>query len=410
MIIDYLKRFFSVFLMLLILLPGCGKKEEEEKKPKTFEDIIAEVVVKPEQKEEQAPEKKERALKIGVVAPETGEESLIGKMTVEGVKMAAEDFNSNGGINGSKIEIVFKDNKSEQTATDDAVNQLISDDVVAIIGAPTGWATFAPVHFANDSGTIFISAGTRRHIGRSGPFVFRFSLPGRKAAEDLIKYCVDKEGMKDFALVTVMEDEALSISSFFRMAAQKWGANIKSQASIFGGSDIAQAVADVKKGQPQDAVIFAGSASMAVAFVKEAEKQGLKLPIIGGEELYTKEFLKGGDAVVGSIVYSGFSPDDKTEITKKFVEAYRKKKGEKPSIFVAEAYDAFMLLASILKDSGSTVPETVRERMMAVKDLDGVTGRISMDKRGEIIRSPYILKVVKDGKGRTFRIVRTPHG
>ena len=404
---DLIKRFL-ILLFVLFLVPGCSEKEEE--KPKTFEDIIAEVVVKPEPAEQESPWHKERALKIGVVAPETGEQSMIGVMTINGVTMAAETFNSSGGIDGKKIEVVYVDNKSEQTATTDAVERLISEGVVAIIGAPTGWATFAPVHYANESATVFISAGTRRHIGRSGPFVFRFSLPGQKAAEELIEYCVKKEGMKDFALVTVMEDEALNISSFFRVAAHKLGANIKSEAHIFSEMDVPRAVEDIKKGLPQDAVIFAGSTSSALAFVKEAEKQGVRLPLIGGEELYTEEFLKGGDAVVGSFVYSGFSPQDTTEITKKFVDSYRKEKGESPSIFAAEAYDAFMLIASVIQDSGSTMPEAVREGMMDVEDFHGVTGRVSMDDRGEVVRSPYILRVVRKKNGPSFSIVKTPHG
>ncbi len=395
-------------LMALVFLFGCGK-EEEKTEPKTFEDIIEEIVVKPQPEKAEPEVEEERALKVGVIGPVTGEQAEFGRMTLEGVEMAVEDFNNAGGVDGRHIEIIHVDNKGEQGPTKEGMDSLISEKVVAVIGAPTGWATFAPVYMANESSTIFISAGTRRHIGRSGPFVFRNSLPGQKAAHELIEYCVNKAGMKDFAIVTVMEDEALNVSSFFRIAVEKWGARIRTEGHIFSGGDIPEVIKAIKENQPVDAIIFAGGSHMAVDFVKAMEGSGLRIPLVGGAELYTDDLLSVGRTVEGSLIYAGFSPDDTNPATRRFVDAYRKRKGKPPTIFVAEAYDSFMIIASAIKNVGSTRPGEVRKGILDTKDFQGITGTITMDEQGEVVRSPYILKLVKDKKRYTFSIVKTPH-
>lgn len=401
---------FYLSLLIFGLLLGCsrndGKKAEQ---PKTFEEFAKTVAVAPSRTETARPEaEEERPLNIGLVAPETGEESEVGRMTVEGVGLAIDAFNTSGGVKGKPIRYIDIDTKGNSALTDQAIGKLINQRVIAIIGAPTGWTTFTPVYAANDSRTIFIVAGTRRHIGSSGPFVFKTGLPVERAAGELIDYAAAKEGFKRFFIVTVMEDESLNVAGAFRRAAFKKGVEIKAEGSVFTSSDLPEAARTLKKNMPVDSVIFAGSPAMAIGFLKEAKKNGITLPLLGGEELYNDEFLKGGTLVAGSLVYSGFSQDDTDPLTKGFVDSYSKKKGHAPSLFVAEAYDSFMLLARAIKDAGSTRPDAVREGMMNIKDFQGVTGTISFDAEREETRPPYILKVVGSDGSSAFSIAKSP--
>ncbi|MEE9613804.1 MAG: ABC transporter substrate-binding protein [Thermodesulfobacteriota bacterium] len=397
----------------LTLFIGCGKEEEKKEGPQSFEEFAAEIEVKPEEVaprvEEEAVED-ERLLIVGAIGPRTGEQAEYGLMTLEGASMALDSLNASGGIGGRRVELRTVDNRGSDGGTQEAMAGLIDEGVMAIIGAPTGWSTFTPVYTANDRRTVFISAGTRRHIGRSGPFVFRYSLPGERAAEGLIEYCVKEEGYKEFALVTVMEDEALNVSSFFRIAIQNAGAAIKTEGHIFADPDIPAAVKELKGKLPLDAVVFVGSSRSAGLFLSEARKQGVKLPLIGGEELHTEEFLRAGNGVEGSLVYAGFSPLDETPAVKSFIDSYkRKKKGLPPATFVAEAYDSFMLVADAVKRAGSTRPGEVMAAMMDTKGFEGITGIADMDDKGEITRDPYILKVVMKKNGPAFSLVSAPH-
>lgn len=401
--------------LLLAALPGCSKKEEKEAGPRGLEDFAEKVENRSQNfqrttaQEQPGETEPERPLKVGLIGPATGEGAEIGKMTFEGAKMAAEEFNGAGGVGGRPIEIIPVDNKGEAGATKEALQKLVSENVAAIIGAPTGWSTLTPVYISNESRTIFISAGTRRHIGSSGSFIFRVSLPVEKAAEELMEYSVNTEGLKTFFFVTVMEDEALNVGAAFRRAVEKKGASVKGEGSIFTEDDVAGAVRDLQKKMPVDGVIFAGGPQMALSFAREAGKAGLRLPFIGGEELHNEEFLKGAALITGSLVYSSFSSDDTETVTRGFVESYRKRYGHLPDVFSAEAYDTYMILATAIKGAGTTRPEALRQAIVNIRDFHGVSGTIDMGPGKEARRRAYILKAVKSGNSFVFSIVKNPH-
>ncbi|HXI10589.1 MAG TPA: ABC transporter substrate-binding protein, partial [Thermodesulfobacteriota bacterium] len=148
---------------------------------------------------------------------------------------------------------------------------------------------------------------------------------------------------------------------------------------------------------------------MAVRFAKAAKKAGVRLPLIGGSELHTGEFLKGGDLVAGSIIYSGFSPDDTDPAAKEFISSYTRRYGHAPDEFSADGYDTFMMLASALKNGGSTRPDTLKEAIIGIKGFKGVTGTIEMGPGKEAARPAYLLKAVRNGGKTAFLIVKSPH-
>lgn len=394
----------------LALITGCGKKEEPPKPKQGFEDFAAKVENKSqvfESKSARKAEEKERELKIGVIAPKTGEEAGIGRMTFEGIELAAEEFNSAGGINGKPLEVVALDEAGSAEAAKAALNSLVEQNVAAIIGGPTGWSTFAPVYISSESRTVFVSAGTRRHIGTSGPFSFRVSLPIESASDELLQHAV-AEGKKSFFLLTVMEDEALNVASALRRSADKAGAAVGGEGTVFSETDIPDAVSALKDSRA-DAVLYAGPPQVAASFLKQARKAGVSAALYGGEELYDVEFLKAGEAANGAVIYAGFFAGDSGPVTGAFVKNYRKRYGHDPTRLSAEAYDSYMLLAHAIKSAGSTRPGELRQAMMSVSGFKGVTGTMAMGKERESVRSPYILKVEKKSGKYAFSAVKSPH-
>ena len=179
-----------VFFCLMLLLPGCSEQRDGGEKaaaaPRTNKAAERPSWMAPPGSEQwqegggnqsaQTGDAQPRPLKIGILGPETGEESRYGLRLLDGVTQAAAAFNGRGGIGGRPIELVHLDSQGDMVATERAVKELIQQRVIGILAAPTGWSTFAPTRFANDSQTLFMVVGTRRAI-RSGPYIFRFSLP-----------------------------------------------------------------------------------------------------------------------------------------------------------------------------------------------------------------------------------------
>ncbi|MDH4215738.1 MAG: ABC transporter substrate-binding protein [Gallionella sp.] len=370
-----------VVVLVMSLLAGCSDK----KTAKTPETAATD----------------ERPLIIGIVGPETGEEASYGTSVVAGALAAAKRFNAQGGIAGKEIKVLHFDDKSDTSLTTQIVKDLISQKAIAILAAPTGASTFTPVHLVNESKTLFVSVGSRRHLKASGPYVFRTAVPDETATDDLIKYATSELGYVNFVLVTASDNDfSLDLSSQFKKALDKHHGVIKVEADTYdsytGGRNMKAVIGAIKKSRDTlHGVIFTGGVSEAVALAQEMKKAGLNLPIIGGEELFSEEYLQGGDAVNETLLYTTFSAENKSAKTDEFLKDYGK---AKPDRFAALAYDSFMLVAEAIKEAGTTDTAKVREALINRKDCEGVTGKTSFTAENMPIKHPTICRV-KKGEG-----------
>ena len=122
-------------------------------------------------------------IKIGGLAPLTGNLSIYGIATDNGIKMAIEEINEAGGVLGKKIDYVVYDEKGDATEAVNAYNKLIqSDKIEALIGDVTSGPSIAVAQQAVKDGIPMITAtGTAADITKAGENVFcitpRMTIP-----------------------------------------------------------------------------------------------------------------------------------------------------------------------------------------------------------------------------------------
>jgi branched-chain amino acid transport system substrate-binding protein len=405
------KGAFVLVVLGMFLLYGCSDDENANAPERESESVNVSVAGLPRpgsvpgEQEKAEVEEQERALRIGVIGPETGKEAPYGLSVLKGVLAAAGRFNSRGGLDGSEIEVLHYDNKSDPELTREGVQKLIRQGVIAILSAPTGWATFVPTHIANSTRTIFISVGTRRRIGRSGPYVFRASLPDELATAELIRYAVKELAYTNYAMVTSSSyDYSLALSAVFKRALVKHGGVLSVEADTYdtySGKQDMDAVIDAISGSDSTlhGVIFTGPLQEAIVLARGLRNAGSNLPILGGEDLFAAEYLNGGAAVRGTLLFATFSPDNESPKVVEFKHDYGE--GE-PDRFSALAYDTFMLLAQAIKTAGTTNTSKVREALVSVKDFEGATGKTSFTSSGTPVKRPFIYSVKEGEQGERF--------
>ena len=424
---EIIETFFVLLLVSVFLVfSGCKKEEEKsevdlkrEQREREWAESghkVAEQEAREKVSVEVDFEKKSEAqisaeplrkMKVGVLGAETGELSEYGLKTLKGVQLAVDEINAAGGINGQSLEIVHYDTVSSMKGTLSAVDSFIGEGVAAIIGSATNEVTFSASKIFNDRQTILISAGTRRRIGDTGPYMFRTTLSDDIAVDELIDYCISKLGIKKFALFSSMNnDYSITLTGLFKRSILNKGGEIVEDVFLWSeltaniskeDSSIESQVRKIKSKSPE-AVVYTGDPVEGVKIAKEMRKQGIKVPMIGGEDLYIDNFLRDGkDAVLGTIVYSGFYGNSDSPHTKKFADSYKKKTGESPDRIAALGYEALMLVAEGLRKTKSMRPTHIRDSLSAIRDFRSVTGAVSFTDRREVKKHAYILRVEKEG-------------
>jgi branched-chain amino acid transport system substrate-binding protein len=352
-------------------------------------------------------------LVIGIQGPLTGNLATYGVKTESGAKLAVEEINAKGGVNGKKIKLISYDSRADKAEAANATQRLINKDkACAIIGEPTSGATFVIGPIANRAGVVLISAGaTAKGVTDGKPFVFRDTLLDSDGGPATIKFLMDKFGFKNFALITsVNNDYSVGLSKIFEDAVKKYGGKIVVKSNISDGdTDFSAQITTIKQKNP-DAIIFSGYYPEGSLIMLEAQKQGLKAPMIGGDGLLSPELYKvGKDAMLGSFVYAGFSPDSKDPKVVSFVKKM-KSRGE-ADMFSAQGYDAVYLLVNAMKAANVTdckdkkQRKAMRDALAATKNFKGVSGELSFDKEGNASKKPAIMQVSKDGNGYKFKLI-----
>lgn len=365
----------------------------------------------------QIEKEKPRANKIAVLAPLAGDVKVFGMDTTDGAEMASDEINERGGIKGQQYDLVVYDTKGTMEGARVGVIALSRENVVGIIGAPTGEVSFSASKAINDSQLILLSAGSRRRLGDTGPYYFRNTLNDNYGIKRLVEYLVVEKKLKKFALFTsLVNDYSVKLSAAFKLELDANKAQLTEELYILSPemtnvgkeeTSIPAQLQKLKKNLP-DAIIYTGDGLEGAEVVKEMRKMGLKIPLVGAEDLMIPEFTALGASAAGTMVYGGFNDDSDNPHIKTFVGNFKKKYNRTPSRVAALSYDAYYMMAKAIENAKSMRPTHLRDALSELKGFEGVTGKVVMDKNREAIKEPFLFEVKSKGNQYRFVSVKEP--
>ncbi len=139
-----------------------------------------------------------------------------------------------------------------------------------------------------------------------------------------------------------------------------------------------------------------------------AERVGLLIPqlafynitgkaMIGSDNWHSPDLIeRAGRHAEGAVFVDGFFPESTVSVIRSFVDSYRSAYQEEPDILSAQAYDAAMIVFSLLREHKDT-PAAIRGGLLGLKDYPGVSGSTTFQGSNEALKQLYIVKV-EDGK------------
>ena len=146
-------------------------------------------------------------IKLGLNLELSGGVSSYGQSLLEGMDLAIEELNENGGIDGKEIVVTEIDNKSDAAEAASAATRLTSEEnVFAIMGAATSGNTKAQIEIANDTETLLITpSGTSPDLtvnedGSVNEYVFRVSYIDPFQGEIAAQFAIEELGVSNAAV------------------------------------------------------------------------------------------------------------------------------------------------------------------------------------------------------------------
>ncbi|MCW5773076.1 MAG: ABC transporter substrate-binding protein, partial [Rhodospirillaceae bacterium] len=155
-----------------------------------------------------------KEIKIGVVLTVDGPWGSYGKKAFRGVRLAAEDINKAGGINGMMIKLVEYDNHANAREVPNIIRRLATvDNVVAIIGPFTSGEGEVGFPVANQLKVPIVAPATAKGgiMKNNRPWAFRTVMPDDANTAPAIRHVVKTKGIKS---VVVFMDVKDAVSSY----------------------------------------------------------------------------------------------------------------------------------------------------------------------------------------------------
>jgi len=344
-----------------------------------------------------------KEIKIGVVLPMSGPIGGFGQNANRGLQLAHELTPKLN--NGDTIKLILLDNKSDKIESANAITKLISSDkVTAVIGALTSTNTMAITKLAEDAKIPLVApVATNPLVTKRRDFTSRVCFNDNFQGAVSANFAFNDLGLKSAVVITdVKNDYSIGISSVFKRAYKKLGGKISKVVKINqGDSDFKAMLSSIKTLKPELVFIPFYSAEIAL-IAKQAKQLGIKTKFLGTDGMAAdKVFYEvGKDAVEGFYATNLYSPDapKTTESSKVYDTKFRAKHNEAPhpfGVLAGESYDVIVAAMNKCKDPSDSV--CVNKNIRATKDFKGISGIISLDDKGDAVRSA-VVETVKNGK------------
>ena len=337
-------------------------------------------------------------IKIGFNVPLTGFAAADGESALNGAKLAVNQANASGGINGKQIELVVYDDQASPKEAVPIANRLIEKDgvKVAVSGSYSG-STRAAAGVFQAAGIPYISAyAIHPGITRAGKYVFRTSFMGEvqgRAGALLIGQTMQR---KRVVMITLKNDFGKSLAKGFKAEAANFGIEIINEYEYsIRDRQFGPIVTKVRSDNP-DAIYASGYFFTAGPLVNQLRSGGVSAPIIGQEGYDSAQFIKiAGEAAEGVIITTSLDRDSNASETRAFIAEYEKFTGHKVDMVAASGHTALNVVIAALRKAGTSNSDAIRNAI-AQTQLAASTGHISFNALGEVRKNVQV-QIVRDG-------------
>ena len=335
--------------------------------------------------------------KIGFVGGLTGKSSDLGIQGRNGVTLAVEEINRQGGINGRPLQLITKDDRQDRETALKVDRELIDEGVVAIIGHMTSAMSEIALPLINEQKIPMISPTTSTNkLTGIDDYFLRVMNPNIQLTNLKADYAFRNLKLRRIATVYDLSNRAYSedYAANFKSAFERLGGTVISTDSFSAGPDVSfkNLAQKIIKTRPDGLLIIAGAVDTAM-LCQHVRMAGSKIPLLVSGWAQTPDLLRhGGPAVEGVVATQYIDHDSIAKPFVEFRERYRARFGDvEPTFAVVMGYEAVMVVKDAL--SKNPDPKQLKETILKQKTFNGLQGVFEIDPYGDAKRRAYIVTV-----------------
>lgn len=339
-----------------------------------------------------------KVVKIGVIAPLSGDLSALGKGIQHSVELAVKQANESNAIPGWEIRVEPVDDEGKADVGKNGATKLAGmDDVAGVVGnlnssvSQQTQPVFAAANIVQISPANTGPGLTRGADGNTRPYktFFRTCTTDITQGAFAAKFLLD-QGIKSVATIHDKKTYGQGLVKYFTESYKAGGGEIVAAETINPDeSNYAPVVSKVAPAKP-GAVYYGGEYPQAGPLSQQMKAAGLNVPLVGGDGIFDPKFIElAGAGSNGDLATSVGEPTENTEAGKKFLADYEAAKYAEPAAaYGGYSYDAANAIIEGLKVALKDAADVKSARQGLIDavgkvSFPGVTGQVAFDEFGD---------------------------
>ena len=326
----------------------------------------------------------ESYIKIGFYGSLTGAASVLGQMGQLGCRLAVDQINNAGGINGKKIRFIEYDDQTDPKIAEEVVRKMITEDRVdAIIGSHTSGNIIKTAAVTEQAQVLQIGLGTS-FIWTNEDYRYLFRATGNSAVYDAA--LLEEIRATDHQRIAIY----YASSEYARAGAEKLREHLARDPDMsvvwFRSHDISQTefeadLHSLVESSPDAVILYASSENAGRQLKQLRESADFEGTVYAPEAFAASSTRQEAGESLTNLVFACTSmiPESPShafsEQERSFLESFIKMYGTMPVADTAyRGYDAIMILAEAFRTAKSMDSEDLRQAMLQLVDYEGVSG------------------------------------
>ena len=347
-----------------------------------------------------------QVVKIGHVAPMSGQQASYGKDNDNGVRMAIEDLNSqNVTIGGKKVrfEIQTEDDAADPKQGTAAAQKLCDAKVNGVVGHLNSGTTIPASKVYNECGIPHVTgAATNPTLTKPGyKTTYRIIANDNALGAGLAFYAADGLKLKKVAIIDDRTAYGQGVAEVFKKTAQSKGMQVVDEQFTNDKATDFMAILTAVKSKNPDAIFYGGMHPQAAPMLRQMEQLGMtNVKYFGGDGICTQEIIQlvqGAKTLNNVVCAEGGASLAKMPGGEAWKKRYDTKYPGQFQVYSPYTYDATMVLVDAMKRANSADPKVYTPKL-AETNYKGVTANIRFEPNGELKNPAMTLYVYRDGK------------
>ncbi|MEU5997953.1 MULTISPECIES: branched-chain amino acid ABC transporter substrate-binding protein [unclassified Streptomyces] len=354
---------------------------------------------------------------IGVDAPLTGDLSALGLGIRNSVDLAAKQANEKKYVDGITFKVQPADDQGQPASGQTNATKFVANkEILGAVGPLNSSVGESMQKVFDDAKLVQVSpantnpAMTQGQDWNGGKKVRPYKAYFRTATTDAIQgpfaaqYLFNDAKKKKVFVIDDKKTYGAGLAATFKDEFTKLGGKVAGTEHVNPDTKDFGAVATKIKNSDADVVYYGGEYPAAGPLSKQMKKAGAKIPLVGGDGIYSADFVKlAGKEGKGDYATSVGQPVEELPSAKEFIANY-KKAGYK------EAYEAYggysydsawaiiEAVKKVVEDNDGKLPDDARAKIVEAMQnvsFDGVTGKVSFDEYGDATNKQLTVYQVK---------------